>query len=203
MPRRDHRKMKKQKVTSERFDSSKAETPVSSILDDVSAAIPDMVDSIMTKIEDASLDTINSPKQSKLEKELSTIKSDVESIKFDVVEILRQLPPRERRKPDSLGDVLNSIFSGKMETTDEGITFGDIPYTRTTGNPSVYRSLPNSKWDTTISKVEEATDSDTGDISDSDTGDISDSDTGDISDSDTGDISDSDTGDSDSDCRNL
>ena len=172
MPRRD-RKMKNQKLSSEISNSSKGETTASSILDDVSAAIPDMVDSIMAKIEDVSLDTINSPKQSNFKKELSSIKSDVESIKFDVVEILRQLPPHERRKPDSLGDVLNNIFSGRMEATDEGITFGDMPHGRTTSNSSVYRNVP-TKWNTVINKVEEVTDSDTDDISDSDTDDISD-----------------------------
>ncbi len=165
MPRRDHRKLKKQTPSSEcPPDLSKSDT--SSALDDVSDAIPDMVESIMTKIEaskEASSRSIDSPKskQSNLEKDLSSIKKDVESIRFDVVEILRQLPPRERRKPDSLGDVLSNIFSGNME--GEGVTFN-----RTIGNSSGFRTLPASKWNTTISKIEEASDSDIDDMGDSD-----------------------------------
>ncbi len=174
MPRRDHRKLKTQKLTS---DGTQATSPntlkseiasaKSSILDDVSDAIPDMVESIMTKI-DASLDSPGF-KQSKLEKEVYSIGDDVESIKFDVAEILRQLPPRERRKPDSLGDVLNNIFSGNMDVLDENITFGNTPHARISGSSTSY-TVPNTKWSTTIGKIEEDSDSDsdTDDISDSD-----------------------------------
>ena len=174
MPRRDHRKLKTQKLSSEYLENTlKSEKTTLSILDIVSNAIPDMVDSIMAKIDapndidDVSLGSHpRGCEQSKLEKEVSSIKSDVESIKFDVVEILRQLPPRERRKPDSLGDVLNNIFSGKMDVSDENITFGNTPYTRKPGGSSAYRSVPNTTWNTTISKIEEASsDSDTDDFS--------------------------------------
>ncbi len=167
MPRRDNRKLKTRTSSSECSpDLSKSEMTTSFTLDDVSNAIPDMVDSIMTKINvsiDTSSRSIDSPEsnQSNLEKDLSSIKKDVESIRFDVVEILRQLPPRERRKPDSLGDVLGAIFSGNME--GEGVNF-----TRTTGNPPGFRTLPASNWNTAISKIEEASDSDTDDMSDSD-----------------------------------
>ena len=177
MPRKD-RRLKPQKLSSDGTQSTnsntlKSEKTASSILNDVSDAIPDMVDSIMAKIDesnDKSLDRRNATGcQSKLEKEVSSIKNDIESIKFDVVEILRQLPPRERRNPDFLGNMLNNIFSGKMDISDENITFGGAPGTS-------YQTAPNTRWNTSISNIEEASDSDTDDISDGDTDDISDSD---------------------------
>ena len=176
MPRRDHRKLKTQKLSSEGTQSTDLNTLKSvnvSMLDAVSDTIPDIVDSIMAKI-DESKDTSSMSNgsdgfsQRKMEKEMASIKNDVESIKFDVVEILRQLPPRERRKPDTLGDVLNNIFSGKMDVADEDITFGNTPYTRKSGISTSYRTEPNTTWNTTISKIEEASDSNSTDISDSD-----------------------------------
>jgi hypothetical protein len=181
MPRKD-RRIKPQKITSDGTQSTNPNTLksgkiVPSILDDVYDAIPDMVDSIMAKIDesnDNSLDQGNATGcQSKLEKEVSSIKNDVESIKFDVVEILRQLPPREKRKPDFLGDVLNNIFSGKMDFSDENVTFGGAPgNTKYCGTS--YQTVPNTGWTTSIGKIEEASDSDSD--SDSVTNDISDSD---------------------------
>nr|QBK85461.1 MAG: hypothetical protein LCMAC101_00480 [Marseillevirus LCMAC101] len=159
MPRR---KSKTQKKSSECSSVHKESSTISFISD----AIPGMVDSIMAKVEDVSKDPETA--QTKLERDVNTIKKDVESIKFDVVEILRQLPS-ERKSPGSLGDVLNNIFSGRMEATDEGISFGDAAFRRAPGNATVFHGVPGfSKQNTTIRKVEVCSESESESESDYD-----------------------------------
>jgi len=178
MPRKDRRSKHQNLSSGPSPDTSKSEKTASSILDDVHDAIPDMVDSIMAKIDESDDKSLNlRSNQSKLEKEVSSIKDDVESIKFDVVEILRQLPPREKRKPDFLGDVLNNIFSGKMNISDENITFGGAPGAR-------YQTVPNTRWNTSISKIEEASDTDADDVTDTGADDVTDTGADDVTDTD-------------------
>ncbi len=155
MPRRDYSKSKAKKISASSSDSKDSKTL--SILDKVFESIPDMVDSIMIKIDESREEESMECNQVKLEKEVATIKSDVESTKYDVMDIVRQLPPRERRPP-SLGDALGNLFSG---ISDEGISFQNVPYSKKT---STCHTIPNAKWNTTISKIEEAF-SDEDDIS--------------------------------------
>jgi hypothetical protein len=144
------RKSKSKKTATGSSDVSKTLSNTDA-LDKVFDCIPDMVDSIMIKVEESKEKPMEHNRNN-LEKEIATVKSDVESIKYDVMEILRQLPPRER-KPPTFGDALGSMLTGM---TGEGVTFQNVPYTKRT---FTHHTTPNTEWNTTIGKIEEASSS--------------------------------------------
>lgn len=144
------RKSKSKKTFTGSSDISKTLSNTD-ILDKVFDSIPYMVDSIMIKVEEYKEKPIEHNRNN-LEKEIAIVKSDVESIKYDVMEILRQLPPRER-KPPTFGDALGSILTGMA---GESGTFQNVPYTKKTFTRHI---TPNTKWNTTIGKIEETSSS--------------------------------------------